>query len=98
MTEQLSFRLGEPRPDILQGLQPEQRLAVEHGAGPLLVVARAGTGKTHVLTARIVHLITSGSAKPHEILAVTFTERAAAEMHERVELNRRDGFNDVVIR
>ena len=78
MTEQLSFRLGEPRPDILQGLQPEQRVAVEHGSGPLLVVAGAGTGKTHVLTARIVHLITSGAAKPHEILAVTFTERAAA--------------------
>ena len=52
MTEQLSFRLGEPRPDILQGLQPEQRLAVEHGAGPLLVVAGAGTGKTHVFSGR----------------------------------------------
>src|SRR5207237_3170995 len=54
MTEQLSFRLGEPRPDILQELQPVQRLAVEHGTGPLLVVAGAGTGKTNVLTARIV--------------------------------------------
>src|SRR5438094_60221 len=98
MTEQLSFRLGEPRPDILQGLQPEQRLAVEHGAGPLLVVAGAGTGKTHVLTARIVHLITSGAAKPHEILAVTFTERAAAEMQERVDINTPIGLNDAVIR
>ena len=98
MTEQLSFRLGEPRPDILQGLQPEQRVAVEHGAGPLLVVAGAGTGKTHVLTARIVHLITSGAAKPHEILAVTFTERAAAEMQERVDINTPIGLNDAVIR
>ena len=98
MTEQLSFRLGEPRPDILQGLQPEQRIAVEHGAGPLLVVAGAGTGKTHVLTARIVHLITSGAAKPHEILAVTFTERAAAEMQERVDINTPIGLNDAVIR
>src|SRR5437867_4300378 len=98
MTEQLSFRLGEPRPDILQGLQPEQRLAVEHGPGPLLVVAGAGTGKTHVLTARIVHLITSGAAKPHEILAVTFTERAAAEMQERVDINTPIGLNDAVIR
>ncbi|HEV8535702.1 MAG TPA: UvrD-helicase domain-containing protein, partial [Candidatus Limnocylindria bacterium] len=59
MTEQLSFRLGEDRPNILESLTPEQRQAVEHGAGPLLVVAGAGTGKTHVLTARIVHLITS---------------------------------------
>src|SRR5881296_1313466 len=98
MTEQLSFRLGEPRPDILQGLQPEQRLAVEHGSGPLLVVAGAGTGKTHVLTARIVHLITAGAAKPHEILAVTFTERAAAEMQERVDINTPIGLNDAVIR
>ena len=54
MTEQLSFRLGEPKPDILGTLTAEQRLAVEHGSGPLLVVAGAGTGKTHVLNARIV--------------------------------------------
>ncbi|HEY7625127.1 MAG TPA: ATP-dependent helicase, partial [Candidatus Limnocylindria bacterium] len=98
MTEQLSFRLGEPRPDILGGLQPEQRAAVEHGDGPLLVVAGAGTGKTHVLTARIVHLITSGAARPHQILAVTFTERAAAEMQERVDINTPIGLNDAVIR
>src|SRR2546428_565865 len=98
MTEQLSFRLGEPRPDILQGLVPEQRLAVEHGAGPLLVVAGAGTGKTHVLTARIVHLIASGAAKPHEILAVTFTEKAAAQMQERVDLSTPIGLNDAGIK
>src|SRR5258706_2772232 len=94
MTEQLSFRLCEPRPDILQGLQPEQRLAVEHGNGPLLVVAGAGTGKTHVLTARIVHLITSGAARPHEILAVTFTELAAAAMQGRVAINTPIELND----
>src|SRR5437763_380522 len=98
MTEQLSFRLGEPRPDILQGLQPEQRRAVEHGAGPLLIVAGAGTGKTHVLTARIVHLIASGAAKPHEILAVTFTEKAAAQMQERVDLSTPLGLNDAAIK
>ena len=98
MNEQLSFALGEPKPDILGTLTPEQRLAVEHGAGPLLVVAGAGTGKTHVLTARIVHLITSLAAKPHEILAVTFTERAAAEMQERVDINTPIGLNDAVIR
>ncbi|HLZ48515.1 MAG TPA: UvrD-helicase domain-containing protein, partial [Candidatus Limnocylindria bacterium] len=60
MTEQLSFGLGEEQPDILRGLTAEQRDAVEHGEGPLLIVAGAGTGKTHVLTARIVQLIASG--------------------------------------
>ena len=98
MTEQLTFRLGEPKPDILQSLTPEQRRAAEHRDGPLLVVAGAGTGKTHVLTARIVHLIASGAAKPHQILAVTFTERAAAEMQERVDINTPIGLNDAVVR
>jgi len=98
MTEQLSFRLGEPQPNILAGLTPEQRRAVDHGEGPLLVVAGAGTGKTHVLTARIVHLISSGIAKPHQILAVTFTERAASQMQERVDINTPIGLNDAVIR
>src|SRR5207247_10740242 len=86
MTEQLEFRLGgEPRPDILAGLTDEQRRAVEHGVGPLLIVAGAGTGKTHVPTARVVHLIAAQKAKPHEILAVTVTEKAAAQMQERVD-------------
>src|SRR5207245_2715861 len=94
LTEQLSFRLGEPQPNILAGLTPEQRRAVDHGEGPLLVVAGAGTGKTHVLTARIVHLISSGVAKPHQILAVTFTERAASQMQERVDINTPIGWDD----
>ncbi len=99
MSEQLEFRLGgEPRPDILATLTDEQRRAVEHGTGPLLVVAGAGTGKTHVLTARIVHLIATGAAKPHEILAVTFTEKAAAQMQERVDLNTPIGLNDAAIK
>ncbi len=98
MTEQLTFGLGEERPNILGSLTLEQRRAVEHGSGPLLVVAGAGTGKTHVLTARIVHLITSRAAKPNEILAVTFTERAANEMQERVDINTPIGLNDAVIR
>src|SRR3989475_11204184 len=98
MTEQLTFGLGEERPNILGSLTLEQRRAVEHGAGPLLVVAGAGTGKTHVLTARIVDLITSRAAKPNEILAVTFTERAANEMQERVDINTPIGLNDAVIR
>src|SRR5919204_475255 len=99
MSEQLEFRLGgEPRPDILATLTAEQRQAVEHSTGPLLVVAGAGTGKTHVLTARIVHLIESGAARPHEILAVTFTEKAAAQMQERVDLNTPLGLNDASIK
>ncbi len=98
MSEQLAFRLGEPQPDILRTLTAEQRRAVEHGTGPLLIVAGAGTGKTHVLTARIVHLISSGAAKPHEILAVTFTEKAAAAMQERVDLNTPIGLNDAAIK
>jgi DNA helicase-2/ATP-dependent DNA helicase PcrA len=98
VTEQLAFGLGEPKPDILGGLTGEQRRAVEHGAGPLLIVAGAGTGKTHVLTARIVHLIASGVANPHQILAVTFTEKAAAGMQERVDLNTPLGLNDAAIK
>ena len=99
MSEQLEFGLGAlPRPDILASLTDEQRRAVEHGMGPLLIVAGAGTGKTHVLTARIVHLIESKAAKPHEILAVTFTEKAAAQMQERVDLNTPLGLNDAAIK
>ena len=99
MSEQLEFGLGAiPRPDILATLTDEQRRAVEHGAGPLLIVAGAGTGKTHVLTARVVHLIESKVAKPHEILALTFTEKAAAEMQERVDLNTPLGLNDAAIK
>src|SRR5437773_11346791 len=98
MSEQLEFPLGADSPDILATLTGEQRRAVEHGAGPLLIVAGAGTGKTHVLTARIVQLIASGGAKPHEILAVTFTEKAAAQMQERVDLNTPIGLNDAGIK
>ncbi|HUQ42373.1 MAG TPA: ATP-dependent DNA helicase [Candidatus Limnocylindrales bacterium] len=98
MSQQLEFGLGQPAPNILGSLTVEQRLAVEHGAGPLLVVAGAGTGKTHVLTARIVQLIASGAAKPHEILSVTFTEKAAAQMQERVDLNTPIGLNDAAIK
>lgn len=66
-------------------LNPEQQKAVEHGSGPLMIIAGAGTGKTTVITERIKYLITSGRAKPHEIVALTFTEKASREMEERVD-------------
>ncbi len=70
--------------DILGGLNDEQRAAVEHTEGALLVVAGAGTGKTGVITRRIARLIEQGQAKPGEVLALTFTEKAAREMADRL--------------
>jgi len=78
-------------------LTPTQKQAVEHISGSLLIVAGAGTGKTTVLTEKIAYLIDKGLAKPEEILALTFTDKAAAELRERVDAKMELGYVDLAI-
>jgi DNA helicase-2/ATP-dependent DNA helicase PcrA len=82
---------------ILDGLNDAQREAVTHDTGPLLIVAGAGTGKTTIVTRRIAYLIDQGKARPEEILALTFTDKAAAEMEARVDELVPYGYADVEI-
>ena len=82
---------------LLEGLNTEQTEAVTHVSGPLMIIAGAGTGKTTVITRRIAWLIEQGYAKPENILALTFTEKAAAEMEERVDLLLPYGYVDLCV-
>jgi len=82
---------------ILEGLNKEQKEAVTHTKGPLLIIAGAGTGKTTVITRRIAWLLSEGLAKPEEILALTFTDKAAKEMQERVDILMPYGYTDIWI-
>ena len=92
-----SATADRPAERVLEGLNEEQRATVTHEEGPLLIVAGAGTGKTAVITRRIAWLIAAKRARPSEILALTFTDKAAAEMEERVDLLVPYGYTDITI-
>ena len=83
--------------DLLKGLNTEQKKAVTHNGGPLLIVAGAGTGKTTVITRRLAYLVEQGLARTDEILALTFTDKAAGEMEERIDAIMPYGYVDLWI-
>jgi DNA helicase-2/ATP-dependent DNA helicase PcrA len=97
MAERAAIIESGEGPMVHEGLNSAQQAAVAHGDGPLLVIAGAGTGKTTVITHRIAHLINTKRARPEQILAMTFTEKAAAEMERRVDLLVPYGFTDTWI-
>ena len=82
---------------LLKDLNINQKKAVIHQTGPLLIIAGAGTGKTKVITTKIAYLIAEKLAKPEEIVALTFTEKAAAEMEERVDILVPYGYTNIWI-
>lgn len=82
----------------LESLNSAQREAVMHGAGPMIILAGAGTGKTRVITERMKHLIERGEAKSSEILALTFTEKAASEMVERLDVSMPLGYEEIAVK
>ena len=79
-------------------LNLEQDNAVNHDEGPLLIIAGAGTGKTRVITSRILNLIKAKNLKSNEVLALTFTEKAANEMIERIDLKMPLGYEEMAIK
>ncbi|MEI6627719.1 MAG: UvrD-helicase domain-containing protein, partial [bacterium] len=83
--------------ELLKNLNPEQLEAVEHINGPLLIVAGAGTGKTTVITKKIAYLVTENYCKTDQILALTFTDKSAGEMEERVDRLMPYGYVDLWI-
>ncbi|MBZ0161018.1 MAG: UvrD-helicase domain-containing protein [bacterium] len=97
MAEQISAISTSTSVTGLASLNAAQQAAVAHGDGPLLIIAGAGTGKTTVIAHRIAHLINSRRARPEQVLALTFTEKAAAEMERRVDLLVPYGFTDTWI-